>query len=418
MKALMIGTEGQTLTSGEEGQFGGQCNTTVEANHRWPVFETLTLSGMKARVASGNSGTATFRLRDTAANGNQTFAITGAAGNDAAALTDTLTSGDDFNWSYTDTGTDSVVDYVACNIEFAGKHGCYHAASNTLQQNIDFPNATRYQPISGLLEADGASEIADAQWRNTGYDEIAAFSIRVNNNARVNDTIFRINVNGVSVGTAITFAAAETGRKNASALGIVLREDDLVCLEHTLGAGTEDMDLESIVVVLKSSSTESALIWGRPLQSNARAASATPNFYMPGGSNALETTEADEQVSLGFNGSLSFLQIYVPANTYTAAATWSLRVNGVDRIIVTIPAATTGWFRNPVDRINVLSTDLISFGLVGGTSGSLTPQCYSVKVSPPMTSGIAPSSGIGGGGGVSGIGGQSFSRYANITQVA
>jgi hypothetical protein len=419
-KAFMVGIEGQTLASGEEGTFFGSIQTTVEAQNQVRATEAMTMSQLKARIASGNSGTATFRFRKNTANGNQTFQITGVGENVDAVNTDALVADDLFNWAYTDTGTDAVSDYISCVMELAIGHGCMHGCANVAQINMDLAG-TRYINISGFLEGDGNTVPAIVQYRNRAYTDIDMLQVRVNNNARANDSVFRYNVNGVAVGNGVTFAAAETGTKVVSGLGIKIKRGDLVCVQIEQGAGSEDMDVAFLLGLFRSSSNESEIFSGRTAGAvNLRTASATPNFYLPSGTNGLETTESAEQVALGFPATIYSPQIYVESNTYTSDCTFSLRVDGADRISVTIPAGAIGWFGNDGPVVSLpLGTELISEQLVGGGSGSLGWVQHGFIVGPALGSGAGISDGLGGitSQSVSGIGGVQANQYLNITQV-
>jgi hypothetical protein len=382
-KALMVSCEGQTLATNEELNLVGQSNGTTEATHQYSITEAATFTNLKARIASGGSGTNNFRMRKASANGNLLATRAGTGECIDAVNSDAFTAGQAQNIAYTDTGTDSVVDYVAANVEFASGHGCFHGASNTATVICDLASTTSYQPISGLLEADGTTTIANAQWKVRGYTTLEAFQVRIAANARLNNSVFSVNVNGVDVGTAITFATTATGLQTVTGMGISLSAGDLVCISMTLGAGVEDLTVAFVGVTMKSTSNQSEVISCRPLAANARTASATPNYYLPGGSNALETTEAGEQISLGFGARITNLRCYLSANTYTGSSTFILRVNGVARITLTIGAAGgAAWYENTSDAVEVGPADLLSIEWAGGTANSATLHAYGFTVAP------------------------------------
>jgi hypothetical protein len=388
----MVSCEGQTLANAEEFNLVGLLQTTTEATHQYSATEGAAFTNLRARIASGGSGTNTIRFRDAGANGQNVIAIVGASAGEDTTHTDTLTAGDLMNLAYTDTGTDSVVDYVAGNVEFASGHGCFHGASGPAVIVCDVASAIRYFPISGLIEADGTATIADAQWLVRGYTSLEAFQVRISANARTNNSVFSVNVNGSATGTAITFAGAATGLQTVTGMAIALSPGDLVCIQLELLTGVEDLTVAFVGVTMKSTGNESEVFAGRTFASNARTASATPNYYLPGGSNGLETTEANERIKLGFQARCKNLRCYLSANTYSVNATLRLLVNGVAALTTTITASGgAGWYENTSDAVNVAPTDDLSLEVVGGTSGSITIQALgftlgvSTAVQPPRS---------------------------------
>lgn len=373
-KALMVAQEGASCGSGVERTIpGGRFGNSVESQSQYSATEDCVLSNMRTRIASGNSGTATFRLRDSGANGAQTFAITGVGANEDAVNTDTLTAGDTLCLGYTDTGTNAVVDFVAMNVAMASGHGCFHCACGASfpSGTIDVASITRYWPIQGEINADGQTSAAVVAWKVYGYTSVEAIQVRVTANARTNDTTFRLNVNGSPAGSTITFAAAATGLQTATGMALALSPGDTVCMQHTTGTGTEAITVSFIGATLKSTGNASE-IFACNTGGVGRTASATASYYLPG--SALiqnETTETTERVKPGFAARCADLRANIESNTYSASCTLSLMVNGVAQITKTIAAGATGWQENNSDTFDIDDNDEISFEIVGGTSGSL-----------------------------------------------
>lgn len=371
-KALMVGTESQTLASGEEATFFGHYNNSTEANSQYSATEGAVFSNLRTRTTSGGSGTNTFRFRDTGANGNQVVSYSGASAGEDTTNTDTLTAGDTFNLAYTDTGTDSVMDMVAVNVAMSSGHGCFHGASAAATVICDVASAVRYQAIGGALIADGTATIANAQWRVRGYTSLEAFQVRVTANARTNDSVFSINVNGSDVGTAITYGAGATGLQTVTGMGISLSPGDLVCISLTLGTGIEDLTVSFVGATLKSTSNASEVFYVAT-SPTARAASSTATYYLPGGSLGAEATETAERVKPGFAARCSNLRCYLSANTYTGNGTLKLYVNGSAVITTTLTAGGgAGWYENTSDTFDIDDNDEISFEIDEGTSGSIS----------------------------------------------
>lgn len=372
-KALMVSLEGASLGSGVEGVFGGRFNNTTEGFSQYSATEDCVLSNLRTRVVAGNSGTATFRLRDSGANGAQSFTISGVGSNEDAVNTDTLTAGDTFNLGYTDTGTNASIDLVAMNVAMSSGHGCFHCASTATANVVDVASETRYWPIQGELNADGVvvGSIAVVQWKNYGYTSCEAIQVRVTANARLNDSVFQLNVNGSAAGSTITFAAGATGLQTATAMGVALTPGDLVCLQFTLGTGVEDLSISFVGATFKSTGNASE-IFACNSGGASLAASASPRYFLPGsGLIQNDTTETTERVKPGFAARCSKLRINVATNTRTGDTTFKLFVNGVAQITVTVGATVTGWVENSTDTFDIDDNDEISFEELGGTSGNL-----------------------------------------------
>lgn len=369
-KALVAGTHGQTLTSGEEWLFGGgRFNGTTEAQSQQSATEDCAFTGLRGTVFSGNSGTATFQFRDAGANGQNvaTKASTGAF-EDTTPHTDTLSAGDLFNGAYTDTGTDSVVLTIGANVEFTVGHGNFHMASDAAGIIMDVGDSTRYLSIHGILIADGAPSPTDYQFLVREYTSIEAFQIRVNANARINNSVFSINVNGVDVGTPITFGALATGLQVVTGMGASLSPGDLVCISITLATGVQDLTLGFVGVTLKSTGNASAAGFSN-MNDVAANGSGVPNYFSFGSGAA--SAEANAAFKVGFAARCKYLRCYVTVNDQNIDGSLSLFVNGSAVMTQAIPALTTGWIENAIDHYDITDTDVVSFEVIGNDDSAL-----------------------------------------------
>lgn len=363
----MAGTHGQTLATGEEWVIGGAFNASTEAQSQYQATEAATFSGMRGAIASGGDGTNTFRFRNNGANGNQVAAVSGAVAFEDASHTDVVSAGNTFNGSYVDTGTDSVVRTIAFNVEFADGHGNFHASSGSGNLVMDVASSTRYLPIHGIAPADGASaaNLGNAQFKVREYTSIEAFQVRINANARLNDSTFSVNVNGVDVGTAITFATTVTGRQVVTGMGIALSPGDLVCISMTLGTGVEDLNFGFCGVTMKSTANASAAGYGAV--ANVNVLETTPVYFSFG--NGSVGVEASAQVKVGFAARCKYLRCYLSDNVGAVDGTLSLFVNGAPVMTVLIPVGVSGWIENLTDSYDIADTDVVSFEIVGSAAG-------------------------------------------------
>ena len=379
-KALMaLGWNAANVSGSEQNLFGSATATTTEANTQYSATEGADFTGLRGVIVSGGSGTNTVRFRDAGAAGQNVISRIGAGSAEDTTHTDTLTASDLFNIAFTDTGTDPVWSWVAANVAMASGHGNFHGCAGFGGRVFNVASATRFIPISGGLDIDGNATEARVQWKNRGYTSIEAFQIRVTVNARTNDSVFRVRVNGVNQGTAITYAAAATGLQSVTGMGITLADGDLVCISCTLLTGVENLTVSFVGMTLKSTGLHSETIAANQT-GVARAASATATYYVPGG-NIVSPTEANARIKPGFAARCRNLRCYLSANTYTGNGTLKLMVNGVAQITTTITASGgAAWYENTTDSFDIDDNDEISFEIDEGTSGSITIQSIGVTL--------------------------------------
>jgi hypothetical protein len=362
-KALIAGIHGQTLSSAEEWVLGARFNGTTEAHSQYSATEGASFTGLRGVIASGGSGTNTFRFRDGGADGQNVVARVGAGSGEDTTNTDTLTAGDLFNGSYIDTGTNSVVRTWAINVEMASGHGNFHASSRPAAGTL----ADGYQPIHGD-NASSASTPDTAQFEVREYTSIEAFQVRLTINPNVGNTVYSLNVNGVDVGTAITFAAGVTGLQTVTGMGISLSPGDLVCISVNNNGGFAPT-ASFLGVTAKSTGNASAA--GYAILDGFTVDDADPTIYLSFGQGRT-TSEAGAAVKVGFAARCKYLRGYVSANTQDADSTLKLFVNGSAVLTATIAAGVTGGFRNLIDSADIAETDVVSLEVQVGGIGSIT----------------------------------------------
>lgn len=373
----MVGVPG-TAASGTESNIFGSGVTGSEALTQSVATEDAAFTGLRGRQGSGGS-TNTVQFRDNGANGQNVISVSGTGSGEDTTHTDSLTAGDLFNLAFTDNGTDPSWTWVAANVEFASGHGCFHGAANFGNGAIcDVASSVRYLPINGNLLADGVTPAAGVQFHNRAYSGIEAIQVNVQANARTNDSVFSVNVNGSDTGTTITYAAGETGIKTATGLGISIAAGDLVCISLTLLSGTQDLNVRSVGVTMKSAAGKSDLV-AQVQSSVSRSASSTATLYIPGGH---LTASASARIKVGFAARCSNLRMYAASNSYTGSATLKLLVNNVAQITLNISAGATGWLENTSDTFDISPTDDVCFEIDEGSSGSLGISQLAITFAP------------------------------------
>jgi hypothetical protein len=383
-KALIAGIHGQSMANAEEWNLGGRFNSTTESSSQYNVTEDASFTGLRGTISSGGSGTNTFRIRDNAANGQNIVAMVGTGTGEDTTHTDTLQAGDLINGSYTDTGTNSTVRTWALNVEFASGHGNFHTYSA--------PGATvvsdGYMPIHG---SDGASPAPastpdSVQFEVREYTSLEAFQVRVVVNPNVNDTDYSVNVNGVDVGTGITYAAGVTGLQVVTGMGLSLSPGDLVCF-HADNNGGAAPTIIFFGATLKSADNASA--HGYSSLSGTTFSDSDPVSYLSFGQGVV-TVETSAAVKVGFAARCASLRGYLSENTQDGATTLKLFVNGSAVLTATIAAGVTGWFRNLIDFSDITDTDVVSLELAVAGTGTVRLHQALISFEPIPVGGATP----------------------------
>ena len=383
----MIATLGANIGTGDElNALGFLSVSSTEADAQISATEDCSFTGLGFNYIGGASGTNTLQFRDAGANGQNVASRAGTGVAEDTTHTDTLTAADLFNLAHTDNGTDPSGGHIKMNVEMASGHGNFHGATSYNGSVHDAQSATRFLAIAGGLGTDGTDTEALVSVRNRAYDSIAALQVRVKANARTNDSVFGFRANNASIAsTAITFAAAETGLKTVTGLSDALTLGQDINAYLTLLTGVEDLTVSFVVATLKSSTGKSDSYAHAGVAGLARAASATEHFFPIGGRMLTTTTftEAQSRIKPGFAATVGFPRIRNSANTYSTDGTLTLYVNGVAALTQAITAgAGAAVHENTADTVVIDADDELSWGIVGGGTGSITMQGLGVTFSP------------------------------------
>lgn len=383
----MAGWSTSNAGSGDEmpllGYFSRTSNETVVQTQ---ATDDCVFSNIRARVTAGNSGTATFKFRDAGADGAQSCTLTGAGDTEDATNSDTLTGGDLYNLSYTDTGTDSTLSWVAGNVAFSSGYGAYVGAVNYSGVVCDVESATRFFPINGFVAADGEATEANVGFKARGYTTFQALQVYISANARTNNSVFTNRINSGAGTGSITFATTETGLKVVTGLGDAITDGQIINAALTLDTGVEDLTLIGIYATLKSTDTEQD-VWSQHVTGFARAASATANYHQISGlaTTTGAWTDAQARMKPGYAGTAKNLRCYLSANTYGGDATLKLMQNGSAVITTTLTAGGgAAWYENTSDSITFDDNDELSFEIDEGTSGSATVRMIGITLAPAV----------------------------------
>jgi hypothetical protein len=406
-KSIIVGAANTASASGTFLHVGGGAAASTEIQTEYAVTHDCVFSSLRRNIPTGGSGTNTCQFRKNGSNGSLVATGTGTGAAADTTHTDSLVAGDVFSLAITDDGTDPLYRHVSMNVEFDTGTGTFFRNSSGSAQVFDVASATRFIPIAGGLQTDGTATEANAQFKIRGYSLVDAFQVRVDSNARVTDTIFKLRINGSDVAaSSITVGAGVTGLFMVTGINQALADGDLICAAIVTDTGVEDLTLNFIGATLLSSAGATEL-WTGNVNGVARTASATPDYYVPGGTLFSRATTTGTDIITGFAADCTGLRLFVSANTYTGAATLKLFVNNVDSgFTTTINAGATGWIENTTDTETILATDEICWEIVGGTSGSMTVTAIGMTLEQPAEQdpSVEPSKPRPSGGGGMGIG--------------
>lgn len=370
-KAIISGAPGGAA-DGTYGFLIGRRESATETTVQLYCSEAATFSYLQGFIETGSgSGTNTLTFRKNAAS--QSLAASRSAAGHLSDTTNTVTvaATDKVNLLINDTGTDANYQMVSVVVSFSSGHGCFHGSGDGTPQIFDVASSTRYAPVNGSLEADGTTTEANAQTKNRAYTSWEAMAVNVTANARVNTSTIKNRINGADgANGSISIGAGVTGILTDTSIGDALASGDLINVSVTLGTGVEDLVISSFQATFKNSSASLCDVVRREANGTARTAGATATYYLyAGDSNASATAYT---FLTPYPIKFSNPRIYLSANTYTGNGTYSLYVNGSDRISVTLTAATTGWFEDTSSTYSADANVGFAAKIVNGTSGSIT----------------------------------------------
>ena len=372
------------LANGDECNLGGySADSPTEANTQISCTEDATFSKLGFAVRSGGSGTNTLQFRDAGANGNQVVSFAGASSGEDATNTDALSAGDLFNLAYTDTGTDSTINWIKGNVQFSSGHGNFHIGAQFAGIVHDAASSTRFLKLYGSMAVDGLATEDQAEWKTHAYDTFEAIQVRVTANARTNNSDFRNRIDGANGTGLVQFTAGATGLLSDTAIGDAITDGQTVNMSITLDTGVEDLTVSLCAGTFKSSSNKSETFMGST--GTSRAASSTEHYVQPVGNlySLTALTEANARIKVGFAAVVSNLRCYLSANTYTGDGTLKLYQNGSAVITTTITASGgAAWYENTSDTITIDADDELSFAFDEGTTGDITIHVVGITFAP------------------------------------
>lgn len=227
-----------------------------------------------------------------------------------------------------------------------------------------FIGGTADWPICGAppftTEAQTKLPIAGT-WKN------GAIQVAFNNNGSPSSVTLRVN--GVDSALAISVPASTTGWIEATGVDVATVANDLVAWRYVPGGG--NIEATQVLVDLETTDGSSCLIANG--ESTSQNPSNTTRYAAVAGDLFPQwstTTEAAAQCAMPDAGIWDGMTVASRITTGGAAATATLRVNGVDTaLVVSIGAGLAGWF-STAGSVPYASADLVCVKLETGPTST------------------------------------------------
>lgn len=353
---------------------------TTEANAQLTYRTAGVFSGLFIHVLTNATlNASTLRIRINGANGNQSVSIPAATTGSFEDTTnsDTIASGDKVNYSiavgsglgnitaireistFFAATTDTVCRYAVVNIPAltAGTGNYWYPLS-------DVPPDANGTEARSVLQVNAAATFQD-------------FFAYVSANGVTAATVLRFRLNGANATMTVSYGSGVTGILEDTTHTDATVANDNMGFRINLGGTGTTITIKILAVSGVSTDRSFHFIMGN---TNGESGSTNVLYFSPSGRGSSSTTEANKQVKMRIAALISNVFVVVSANTANGTSTFKVRKNGVDTAIsASIPATTTGSFEGTSQEA-FLPTDLVSYALTRGGTGTVTIRSASSLV--------------------------------------
>lgn len=370
---------GPDLGFGVQGRFSG----TGVRTQRLPG----TYSNLWTRItANTNTSAGTVVSKKNGSPGNMTVTIPANTSGtfEDTTHTDTIVAGDTYD------GTVNMGSGGTCTQKLM--NALFDATTNTSihfmgQTNWIAATGNQFAGLVGTIAPTATEIVHQLKVKTAGVLEKFCFVVSINGRSATSTVGSRVNgANGaltVSVGSGATGTFEDTTHSDTVVVG------DLINWYST----TTNANTMSAMCYVGFTTTDSTTQY---LQRCGAVINLSTTQYHPisGANDITGATETDTQSKVGIAQILSKYEVYVSANTVSAASTMRPRVGGANvNGAISITASTTGWFEDVSSTDSVVASDVINWQLVtGGAGTSLTLEQVSMK--GDMNSGVNATSTI------------------------
>ncbi len=363
---------------------------TTEALTQITYRTAGTLSDIYAKVTgnslSGGTGSSVIKIRINGADGTQSITIANAATGEftdaTPSNTDSVSVGDEVNYSFVTGGTSGAI---------AVRHF-----------------VTNFDPGSGVFVQYGVaspSPLSDGQTAYLGLSSqatnIATIESRAQAELNSGNVTFRnlfayVSTNTINVDSSLDFrddaastiscvlTASTTGIFEETATGVTPATNSLVNFRAiaTGVAGSFALTIEIASIGATSSDTK----YLSPTDdSNGTVTNTVVNYANVNGKGSTDSDKTLRQRSARIASDMSNMVVQISANTANGTSTVAIMVGGTDSVVsASIGATLTGFFED-TDSVTVASTDLINYSITRGGTGDLTSRSMCCMITLPAS---------------------------------
>lgn len=337
-------------------------------------------SSLYVRVAANTlDGSGTFRTRKNSTDANLTVTVgTAATGTfEDTTNSDTVSVGENWNYSYVAGGTTGVMTVRDTGVNFA-------ATSNTVARYANIGNVSWTQAVTYFYALSGNSPITNFTEARAQTNCVTAITLRnlflyvLTNSITANST-FRTRVATANGAQSITVGSTATGIFEDTVNSDSVTTNQLVGFQAVMGSAAGTV-MSPRTMSVESSSTNS-IYYAISDDSNGAAVSTTPNICNFNGKGITDVTETVYQRQSRIGANISNTGVNVSANTANGISTFTFRINGADTTLsASIGAAATGNIEDTTHSVAVVSSDLINYVCTRGGTGTCTIRSTWSKV--------------------------------------
>lgn len=379
----------------------GLNNMSTENNIQASTTVAGTFSQLYHRVSSNtlDAGTTVIKSRKNTADGNLTVSFGFGVTGDFTDLSnsDSIVATDVYNFQMVTSGTTGAVQIDAA-IMFVPASGLTEVEVAMVGSMAGTTASTTYfGPLNGLGVTTNTVE-SDCQVTVKDAVTVKNLRIYISVNTRGTTSTFVSRKNTANGNLSISIGAGVTGMLSDLVNTDSLVAGDLYCWGKTNGTGAGALTpvfAQSHLVY--TSSIYDSFSTSTAIGGVTRAASGTPSYVAPFGTTfgTFNATENNRKQAVPSAVTLSKFSLNVTANTYSVSATGNVRKTGANgNGNVTITNAVTGVFEDVTNSDSFIAGDFLSYGVTGGTSGSITVTWFGAKLQdtyPVVGNGDVPS---------------------------
>jgi len=326
----------------------------------------------------------TFIFRKNGSDGSQTISVTaGSSGYfEDTTGTDTVSSGDLINTrrvvasggsgtSRSDISTfifDSTVDPIVI----------FRANQSTTT------SATTFTNLAGA--GTGAATTTTNEFSALGT--FRKFGVNIVTNTRSSSSTGTLAINSIAGNESFSIPASTSGFfQDTTNSDTTTLTDDTVGGAIVMTAGTGSMNIGTGGTVEFYSSDTNKFMMITASSGGATVGFGVTRYISYCGNMSSSGTESARAIKTNLAFTAANLQIYIRVNTVNGSSTYDFRKNSSNgNMSISIPATTTGYFKDTSNTDSVATTDVINMRLVGGgSSGSFEYNIGSTMGILPVT---------------------------------